>query len=125
MRLALLVCAASLLLLPSTASANNDVSDISHGNGLFSALSRCSANTTASFGKQHPSDDDFHDCLEAMGYVRGVVDTLPFSRPDGVTYGQDFEVVYAYLKNHVNQRQRRSVDIIRDALLEAFPPPKG
>src|SRR6266853_3148663 len=39
-----------------------------------------------------------------LGYIRGVVDTLPTYRPAGVTYGQDFEIIYAYLKNHVNQR---------------------
>jgi Ssp1 endopeptidase immunity protein Rap1a len=123
MRLVLLICAASLLL-PSTASANNDILDFSHGSGLFSALSHC-AKSSSSFGKEHPSQDDLYDCFEALGYIRGVVDALPFSRPEGVTYGQDFEIVYAYLKNHVNQRQRLSVELIRDALLEAFPPPKA
>jgi hypothetical protein len=29
------------------------------------------------------------------------------------------------LKNHVNERQRHSVNLIHDALVEAFPPPKG
>jgi hypothetical protein len=122
MKFALLICAALLLFFPSTVSANDDV-DLSHGNGLLSTLSRCPA-SGASYGKEHASEDDFHDCLEGLGYMRGVVDALPLSRPEGVTYGQVFEIIYTYLKTHVNQRQRRSVDIIRDALLEAFPPPK-
>ena len=118
------IFAASLLLLPSTANSNDDSPDITHGNGLLSSLSHC-GKSNSSFGKDHPSDDDFNDCFKALGYIMGVVDALPFSRPDGVMCGQDFEIVYAYLKNHVNQRQRRSVDIIRDAILEAFPPSKG
>jgi hypothetical protein len=53
----------------------------------------------------------------------GVVDALKLG-PDDVTYGQEFDITYAYLKNHVNQRRRKSVELIRDAIMEAFPPAK-
>jgi hypothetical protein len=62
--------------------------------------------------------------MVATGYIMGVVDALGLT-PVSVTYGQDFEIIYAYLKNHLNQRQRSSLSLIRDALAEAFPPPKG
>jgi hypothetical protein len=125
MRLVLVICAASLFLT-ATASANDDITaDISHGNGLFSALSRCPAISTTSFGKEHSSEDDWRDCLHATGYITGVVDALTLYRPEDVTHGQDFEIVYAYLKKHVDQRQRPSVGLIRDALVEALPPSKG
>jgi hypothetical protein len=120
MKLALSVCVGLLLFLPSTSGATNDPPDIGYGNGLFSELSSCQR-----FGKEHPSEDDWRDCFEASGYIRGVIDALPAYRPDGVTYGQEFEIVYLYLKNHVNQRQRTSVSLIVDALVEAFPSPKA
>jgi hypothetical protein len=120
-----LVCATSLLLFPSIASANDDITDISHGDGLFSALSRCAANSTMSFGKENSSDDDFHDCLHATSYILGVIDAFPISIPKGVTYAHEWDIVYGYLKNHMNQRQRFSVGLIREALVEAFPPPKA
>jgi hypothetical protein len=78
-----------------------------------------------SFGKEHSSDDDRHDCLHAAGYIIGVIDALPILIPEGVTYAQEWDIVYAYLKNHVNQRQGFSVGLIRVALVEAFPPPKA
>ena len=119
-----LICAASLLLFPSTVSADDDV-DLKYGNGLYSALSRCPVSAAAPYGKENGSDEDFHECIQATSYIRGVVDTLTAYRPAFVTYGQEWEIVAAYLKNHVNQRQRRSVDIIREAIVKAFPPPKG
>jgi hypothetical protein len=119
-KLVLLICAMLLILFPSTANTT-PVWPLSNGNGLFSALSRCPVTSTSSYGKENGNDDDWHDCLQASSYIIGVVDALDLT-PSGVTYGQDFEIVYAYLKNHVNQRQRLSVELIHEALVEAFPP---
>lgn len=128
MKLALLVCAASLLLVPSgwgAPQATGGNAAVQRGNGLFSALSGCPiTDTSSTYGKERGTVEDFENCLLATGYIRGVVDALDLT-PDSVTYGQDFEIIYAYLKKHVNQRQRLSVGLIRDALVEAFPPPKG
>lgn len=129
MKLVVLICAASLLfLIPSIASAEG-AGDLSHGNSLFAALSSCPATNTSSYGKEHSSDADFHDCIFAKGYIKGAIEAMTFaaqdslSIPAGVTYGQEYEIIYIYLKNHVNQRQQLSVYLIRDALVEAFPPP--
>ena len=64
MKLVLLFCAASLLLLASAANATSDQPDFSRGNGLFSALSHCSK-SSLSFGTEHPSQDELYDCFEA------------------------------------------------------------
>jgi hypothetical protein len=117
MKLILLICAASFLFL-STGTANA-TPDLSHGNGLFSALSGCPPTSDSAFGKQNFSEGEFHDCLQAFGYIKGAVDVLRLT-PDGVEYGQEFDIIYTYLKTHVNQRQRLSPGLIRDALLEAF-----
>jgi hypothetical protein len=63
MKLVLLICAASLFF-PLTARANDDLEDVSHGNGLFTALSHCPF--------------EWHDCILAIGYIRCVVDALTF-----------------------------------------------
>lgn len=127
MKLALLVCAASLSFVPSGWGAAQAVGSatIQTGNGLFSALSGCpKTDTSQSYGKEHVTHEDFQNCMVATGYIMGVVEALKLT-PESVTYGQDLDVIYAYLKNHVNQRQRLSVGLIQDALAEAFPPPKG
>jgi hypothetical protein len=113
---------ASSLLLALIASASG-TDPLSYGNGLCNALSSCPVTPGASFGKEKATDDEFHDCLQATAYIRGAADVLNVT-PPGVRYGQDFEIVYAYLKNHVNQRQPLSAELIRDALLEAFPQQK-
>ena len=89
---------------------------------MFVALSGCPLTTLTPFGKTGFSEDEWHDCLHATGYVKGVDDALDLA-PAGVTYGQVYEIVYTYLKNHINQRQRQSVGLIRDALTEAFQSP--
>lgn len=121
MKLVILICLVSLLFLPSVIANADDMSDPTYGNGLFVALSSCPIPSGASFGKENGTDHEVHDCMQALGYIRGVADTLNIA-PVGVTYGQDFDIVYTYLKNHVNQRQRLSVGLIREALVEAFPP---
>jgi hypothetical protein len=102
MKLALSMCVGLLLLLPSTSGATNDPPDIGYGNGLFSELSSCRA-----YGKEHPRS------------MRSQFTDPMVLRTDGS------EIVYLYLKNHVNQRQRTSVSLIVGALAEAFPPPKA
>jgi Rap1a immunity proteins len=127
MKLALLVCAAALSLVPSGRGAAGGSGTILTGNGLFSALAGCpKSDTSQSYGKalNHFTHEEFENCMVATGYIMGVVDALGLT-PVSVTYGQDFEIIYAYLKNHLNQRQRPSLSLIRDALAEAFPPPKG
>jgi Rap1a immunity proteins len=128
MKLALLVCAALMVLaFPSTSSAD-DLADVTHGNGLFSALSRC-PDIGISFGKDKGDNNDWQDCVHATSYILGVIDalqiTLPIQIPDAVTNAQKWDIVHAYLKKHANYRHLHSVNLIYDALLEAFPPPKG
>jgi hypothetical protein len=73
MKLLLLLCGASLLF-PSTATSANDydLTNVTHGNGLFSALSRCQANGGTAFGKERPDNNDWQDCIHAMSYTEPV-----------------------------------------------------
>jgi hypothetical protein len=128
MKIALLICAASFLF-PSTATSANeyDLTNVARGNGLFSALSRCPANGGTAFGKDHWDKIDWQDCVHAISYTEGAIDTwnsLGVQIPGGVSQAQKLDIVYAFLKIHANVRQRQSVNIIYDALVEAFPEPK-
>lgn len=46
---------------------------------------------------------------------------LFFCTPEGMTNGQRFDVVTAYLARNPQLRHRRAVDLIHEAMLEAFP----
>jgi hypothetical protein len=115
MKVVILLSAASLLF-PSTATSANDsdLTNVTHGNGLFSALSRCPANGGTAFGKDHWDNIDWQDCVHAISYTEGAIDTwnsLGVQTPGGVSQAQKLDIVYAFLKIHENVRQQQSVNI--------------
>lgn len=62
-----------------------------------------------------------------VGYVAGVFDALGgimWKSQDNVTIGQTCSIVSKYLKNHPEMWNKPAVNLIVDALKEAFPLPK-
>ncbi|MGU5678101.1 Rap1a/Tai family immunity protein [Aeromonas allosaccharophila] len=73
-----------------------------------------------------PKDDKyFHmDASYCQGYIIGVVDTVDgffACLPEGVTVGQNVDIVTKYLATHPEIRHMEGSIIVTDALKEFFP----
>ncbi len=58
------------------------------------------------------------------GYVTGVADAtngLFWCNPGNITYNQEFKVVSKYLNNNPEKLHLKAVDLVVQALTEAFP----
>jgi hypothetical protein len=70
------------------------------------------------------TDVSWFDAGRLMGYVSGVSDSLDdvrFCLPPRTTLGQVEEVVVNYLTRHPESNDRRALEVVTEALTEAFP----
>ena len=70
------------------------------------------------------SDLDYLEAKHYMGYVTGVYDAFEgilLQAPGNVTVGQICAIVAKYLKNNPEKWNEAAVDLVSDALKEAFP----
>lgn len=68
--------------------------------------------------------DEHGPRMAALGYVRGITDTLQgeiFCPPDGVTYGQAYDVVSNWLVMNAAQRHRGAGPLTVIALASTWP----
>jgi hypothetical protein len=68
---------------------------------------------------------DLFPAGQCWGYITGVVDSIPAGEgfePDAdVMQSQYVDVVFAYLRDHPEQRHSPAYSLTRNALTEAFP----
>ena len=101
--------------------------DNSTGNWLYGTYQAWKKIQSGMLGDQ--MDDGLY-----MGYVAGVADAESarvgagakpiWCNPDGVTYGQTFDIVGRYLESHPERRQLDRAILIYEALAQAWPCPK-
>ena len=73
---------------------------------------------------QHCSADGGFSTGVCQGYIRAIADTFrPGCAPAGVTYGQVKDVVVKHLRENPQTRHREAVDLIGEAMSQAWPCP--
>lgn len=74
---------------------------------------------------QTSAGTDLYPAGACWGYITGIVDTIPAGEgfdPDAdVRVSQYIDVVYAYLRDHPEQRHLAAYFLVRTALTDAFP----
>jgi hypothetical protein len=114
MRRALLVMA--ILAIPKLGWADAYVS----GNELYQQLSKWRKSST---GIGH--SEDLVPGNIGMGYVIGVVDSFENCIPQQVSRGQVIDIAFRYLDAHPEERQFSASSVVKVAVAEKFPCPRG
>ena len=114
MRRTLLVMA--ILAIPKLGWADGYVS----GNELYQQLSRWQKTSTGTGSVQ-----DMVPGSIGIGYVIGVVDSFENCIPQHVSRGQVIDIAFRYLDAHPEERQFSASSVVKVAVAEKFPCPKG
>lgn len=92
-----------------------------------SALAQTSGDNTANFladrCKNWAKSGSF-DAGYCVGFITGVDSEVENCEGENVTKGQVIKVVVKYLDDHPEELDQRASDLVRRALLKAFPCPK-
>jgi hypothetical protein len=90
------------------------------GNELYQQLSRWQKTSTGTGSVQ-----DMVPGSIGIGYVIGVVDSFENCIPQHVSRGQVIDIAFRYLDAHPEERQFSASSVVKVAVAEKFPCPKG
>ena len=129
----LLIFGAVLLVQQATPQANKTYHVLVDGNELFRDCQSYEDNVTLTADERlvlkelGESRNDTFAAGKCLGYVSGIVDSIPVGEgfglgPDPAVRGsQCVDVVFAYLRDHPEQRHLPAYELVRTALTQAFP----
>lgn len=78
----------------------------------------------ASGGSGFKATGDAYSGGECLGYVHGVNDALPqgiICPKEGITVGDEVNMVRAFMKQHPSRILEPAVDLVRESLMRAYP----